>query len=500
MSNDAPADSVAPLKAARQLQKKGELTQAAAVLSSALADFPTDEKLLQALFSVRIAQNDWEAAVETAHALIASAPDNPDHHFSLGKACAWKGEAAAATAAYRAGLALRHDAPFERIISRVTDAFPPEVVPKRSTYEFSGGAHNLGSIVHETADSALITKISPVRATTTRELTFYAEDAAHPAHRSIAPRLMHAQEIDGIAYLTIERLAPLKTAPDFKEAVQLAHRIASLGGGTAFARHRNAKASPWQLRPTTVIHRFCEIHNQEQNEYLLNRARQIAALQDEPDAARELIGSVEQLVLENRLHLFLNPAEHYGLVHGDFVLSNMGRDPDSGELLAFDWSAFRHGPRFLNAIHYAAIEWVPYSDLRGEYLFNEEHGGLSNIEQIFALYAYILVQLNRKSDHTFALRMEQFLAPALHDMEERVESFKSSEFGALARKWCAAQDELELAEKLAASFKTLEVANRKLEREISTARNRLERIQRSTSWRITAPLRRIGSALNKLRR
>src|SRR5690625_1364152 len=98
MSNDAPADSVAPLKAARQLQKKGELTQAAAVLSSALADFPTDEKLLQALFSVRIAQNDWEAAVETAHALIASAPDNPDHHFSLGKACAWKGEAAAATA------------------------------------------------------------------------------------------------------------------------------------------------------------------------------------------------------------------------------------------------------------------------------------------------------------------------------------------------------------------------------------------------------------------
>lgn len=501
MSDDIRAAEKAKTRAlARSLQERGQLHEAVEALSHALQVFPEDEQFLEQLFSIHIAQNKWESAAQAARALIEAAPSEPEHHFRLGKAFAWQGSINQASEAYRTGLALVHSAPFEDVISRIVAEFPAEISPTRSTYKFAGGAHNLGSILHEAGDSAFITKISVTRATTERELTFYGESEAHLSDDPIAPRLVHSLVIDGIAYLTIERLAPLDAPPPFKDVVQLANKIATPTNLAAFSQHRNAKASAWLLRPTTVIHRFCEIHQKKQNEYLLDRARELAELQTEPDVAKDLVESVAALIVKNSLYQFLDPETHYGLVHGDFVPSNMGRHPESGELLAFDWSAFRHGPKFLNAVHFAAIAWAPYSEFRNEYLFHAQQGGLSTIEQIFALYAYILVQLNRKSDYTFAHRMRSFMSPALEDLQQLVDAYKCAEFASLARQWSAARDEVEGTRSLEAKVKTLEKQNQKLTRELSATRNQLDRLTRSTSWRVTAPLRGLGGLIKKLSR
>lgn len=157
-----------------------------------------------------------------------------------------------------------------------------------------------------------------------------------------------------------------------------------------------------------------------------------------------------------------------------------------------------------------------YTVLKDLYLFNETSGGLSTIEQIFFLDAYVLMVLltsMRKPLLTTGLAAN--IDPALTDMRKCVARLKDDGFSSALRSVADRVERLDnqLSEQTAQnrqrSHDLDELATRAAElnqeREslVSTNRcleRRLHQLEHSTTWRLTRPLRRIARVSKRVAR
>src|SRR5699024_2949538 len=105
-------------------------------------------------------------------------------------------------------------------------------------------------------------------------------------------------------------------------------------------------------------------------------------------AVNKVINRLESLIMDNYLYAFINPEQHYSLLHGDFIPQNIKMQKDSETPIVFDWATFTVGPRFIDIARYLTTTFTPYTKIKEDYLFNEHiDRKLSVIEQIFFLYA-----------------------------------------------------------------------------------------------------------------
>src|SRR5699024_7570441 len=83
---------------------------------------------------------------------------------------------------------------------------------------------------------------------------------------------------------------------------------------------------------------------------------------------------------------------------------------------------------FLDIVRFVTASSIPYEDVKAKYLFNDNTGNLSQIEQIFFLYAFILMHFVPSQNKSVNEKIDKWLRPALKDMEACVEQFKRDEF------------------------------------------------------------------------
>src|SRR5699024_655915 len=143
-----------------------------------------------------------------------------------------------------------------------------------------------------------------------------------------------------------------------------------------------------------------------------------------PQSVKEVIQRLEKQIIPNYLYAYINPDEHYSLLHGDFHPGNFKRSSKDGMLYIFDWATFTIGPHFLDIVRYVSKSLIACREVKDIYLDCEESSGrLSLIGRIFLLDALVLLYILRLKEKAVADYLASGIIPALEQLERLVQSF-----------------------------------------------------------------------------
>src|SRR5699024_7166677 len=389
--NAFPKDSNSLLSEAKRLLQLGKSNEAEAVLQEAVVHYTANEAMYQQLYDLYKKRNEWCTAKQMAEKLVEINPQKATFYFQLGRSYAFLKETDAAKEAYIAGLQKRHQLAFKDIIAQVTQDFPHAPETLASEYMYIKGKNNYGALFHTAEDKKYVTKIAKYNHNAKREVLFYKDVCAQfPLLQNMAPTFLNAKKMNRILYLTTECIEGEESIfSDLEDIIRMSYMIASIPSSQLlYTCGRPEYEFQDRNRPTFIIQFFTEIHQKATNELLFAELYKLVKEKKYPQSVKEVIQRLEKQIIPNYLYAYINPDEHYSLLHGDFHPGNFKRSSKDGMLYIFDWATFTIGPHFLDIVRYVSKSLFTFQDVKDIYLDCEESGGrLSLIERIFFLYA-----------------------------------------------------------------------------------------------------------------
>lgn len=448
---------------------------------------PQSERIVRELHNLYDSLGDWNSAKAVANTLVEMDPKQANYHFRLGRTYAYLNEFQKAKKVYKTGLKYKHEMSLEKLIEKIQKGFTDNPSEVSSEYIFINGRNNLGAFIHEYGDKRYFTKISRYTRGARREKTFYKKLCTEfPILNETVPLYVDSQVLDRVIYLTMEMIDDVQTTSEhINEVIETSQKIKSIKYNELIKTYPNPKyLFILRNRPISIVIFFTKIHERFYNERLFSSLYRFAKQHNHPKSVSQVIIRLESLIMRNHLYAFIEREEHYGLLHGDFIPQNIKIQKSNGMPQVFDWATFTVGPHFIDIARYLTTTFTPYSKVKEIYLFNDRTGGkLSLIEKIFFLYASILFYLLTSRRKSIETRLNEYILPALNDLEILVTEFKKNEFEE------ALQSLLEKKEEYKHNAQQLEKQALKLKREKVKVQNKFQDLINSKSWKITAPLR-----------
>ncbi|WP_077623717.1 tetratricopeptide repeat protein [Sediminibacillus massiliensis] len=480
---------------ARSLRIIGKTDAAEEILQKGLEQHPESQRILVEIHNLDDFTGNWTNAEEIAKLLVRRHPDNDDYYFRLGRTYSFLSEYEKAKKAYRKALELTHGLSFDELTGKIQKGISEEPSGMSSKYIFIDGKNNLGAFIHRYNNKRYFTKISKYHNPKTgagREETFYKEIVKEfPSLRGTVPEFVDAQIIDKISYLTIEMIETFPMEEDhYRQILLLSQKLTSVRFGDIASKHPKPEYV-FQFkkgRAISVVHFFTQIHEKYYNEKVFESLKLIARQHKYPDAVVQIIGRLEKAIMDNRLFKYLNPSEHYSLLHGDFAFQNILIDKKDGQPKVIDWTSYTTGPHFIDIARFLTSLLLPYSTIKTLFLEDDQLGkDLTLIEHIFFLYALVLFYFQKLGRKGIETELSIYLLPAIEDLEKLVLTWTLTEEGnQLQEEYKQYEDEIKQKD---LKIEQLQQKNQVLKEERKNLHRRLEDTLNSKSWKLTAPLR-----------
>lgn len=474
---------------AQTLRFSGYTERAKNILAEGLRVHPDSELLLQEQHNLCDFLGDWHMARKIAASLVKRFPEKADHHFRLGKTESFLLNYSKAKKSYRLGLQHKHQLPLEQLMDEIKRGFTGSPEKFHSKYIFIDGKNNLGAFIHRNADHSLFTKISIYTNHTNgagREAGFYQRLCKDfPVLKKLAPEYADMQIVDGISYLTMEKINALAVEPqNLEQIIETSQRISSVRyGKLAGAYPLPGYAFQFRKgRAISVVHFFTQIHKEEYNQKLFHAVGLIMKQHKYPNSIRQVMARLETAIMDQKLYQLMEPEKHFSLLHGDFAHQNVLIDQKNGNPFVIDWTSYTIGPHFVDLARFFSSSLLPYSDIKELYL-QKTGTSLSTIEHIFFLYALVLFYFQKLGRMGIETELSQFILPALEDLELLALTLKISKEDEDISMEIKELQETELR------VKQMEQKIALLEDERKHLHKRLHDMINSKSWKLTAPLR-----------
>ncbi len=474
---------------AKCLRIKGHTNKAEEILDKGRDLHPNSERILLELHNLYDSLGDWNSAELIARTLVDMNPKEANYYFRLGRSYAYLNNDKMAKDVYKQGLKHKHNLPFEDLISQIEKGFPDEGSDIFTDYVFINGKNNLGGFIHYLGNQKYFTKIARYTRGAKREEKFYKKlSSNYPVLKNVVPEFINSQVLDNTLYLTLEMIedGPEVSSEHTQNIIKTAEMVSSFKYKDIINKFPNPNfLFQMKKRPIYGMIFFTQIHKKHINEKLFSSLYHLVKENRYPNEVKNVIEHLESLVMNNHLYALIKPEIHYSLLHGDFIPQNIKLDRDNESPIVFDWATSLIGPHFMDIARYLSVTFLPYSEIKENYLFNNVNNKkLSLIEQIFFLYALIILYLLINSKKVgINDRLSKFIIPALEDMETLIAKFKIENFGS-AIQFLVNENEKDKDKinKMNSKIKNLVKTNRKLQESLKDLMN-------SKSWKITAPLR-----------
>lgn len=484
------------------LIKVGKINQAEKKLHEAKYSHSTSERILKELIKVYQYKNERKNANLTAKLLVSIHPNKSENHFILGKTYAALKKINDAEISYISGIEYRHDMNMNDLLKKLQHRITKDDVVINSEYNFISGRSNYGAIIHEFNNHKYFTKISKLSTLAKREEVFYSSISEEFFRlKEYTPQYIDAMNMDGISYLTVEYIDSEPTNSEhLKEVIDVSQKLSSIPYKKMVQQFPNPNYS-FQLKnkPNPITIFFTQIHKKEINEKLFSSFYKIMKENNYPKSIEKIIQHLELLIMDNCLYEFVDPNNHYSLLHGDFNRSNVRISKMDGEIKIIDWETFKIGPHFMDIVRYVTGLRIPFDDIKSIYL-NDDHrqGTLTLIEKIFFLYSLILLYILTIGSRRIESYIDEYLSPALLELENDVAQFKQEEFGSVLHLLSSKQDNYKN------KYKTVKRENEGLANQALLMKDKnkqletkLNELLNSKSWKLTAPLRKLMQWRNK---
>lgn len=476
---------------AKALKFTGYTRKAKQILLERLKGNQDSEHLLLELYRLYDSLNKWKEANIVAKQLVEINPKQANYYFFLGRTYAYLNSYEDGKQAYSIGLEYQHNMSLKKLFIEIRTPFSQDSENINSEYVFTSGRNNLGGIIHTLNTKSYFTKISKSTKGNRREELFYREvKKQFPKLKEIVPSYIDSQIIDNIIYLTSDLIDGNTINKNrLNDVLEASMVISSIKYKDIINLFPN-RDYPFDLknRPISIVRLFTKIHEEYYNEKIFSSFYNLLNENNYPSEVFKQVSRLENQIMGNYLYKFIQPNEHYSLLHGDFIQQNIKEKGDNKELQIFDWGTFAIGPHFIDIARYLTSEKLSYEEVKNVYLECENLGdNLTYIERIFFLYALILLYILTFKAKEIEENMERCVLPALEDLEILVNKFKKDNFNKIVHSL------VEKKEKVENQNKKLKKKNSTLKKEKDKINTQLNGLLNSKSWKITAPLRKFNS-------
>lgn len=480
----------------KRLLEAGETEAAKTILDGETTAAEENEEILQQLYSIYKKRHEWREAKKSAEKLVELNPQKANYYFLLGRAHAFLKEDISAKEAYIAGLQKRHEMSFAKLMNEVTKSFASSADEFSSDYMYIKGKNNFGALFHASGEKQYLTKIAKYNQNAKREEIFYKDVCTQfPQLQNIVPAFIHSKVMNRILYLTNEWVeGEVGDEQNSSEIIKLSQTISSVSYSSVMhAFGKPSYTSQYRNRPAFIIQFFTEIHLKETNEKLFAELYKLIEEKHYPKAVKEFIQRLEEQIMPHGLYVFIDPEYHYSLVHGDFHPGNFIRSSKNEKLYVVDWAFFTTGPHFLDIARYVSKALFPFREVSEIYFDDEQTGGkLSIIEKIFFLYALILLYILRLKEKIEKRHLDKCIVPALEELERQVQQFTEDnhEHSLLYFREQKNRRGQEI-KKLEDSLAHLQGQHKQLNQHARKLEKQNKQMKESTSWKMTAPFRKL---------
>ncbi len=476
---------------AQTLKKLNHLIKSEMILVEGNKLYPNNTGILKELIKLYQAKKEHSNANAMAKLLVKVDPTCAESYFVLGTTYASIKKKKKAKLNYLTGLEYKHDMQMKDIIKRIQSKFVNVNDNVSSEYNFVSGRSNYGSITHKFKKEKYFTKISNFSTLAKREELFYSQICGDfPYLKKYTPNFVDSLVLDNLSYLTIGYIeSKPSNIENLKAVLQISQKISSISYQEIVDKYPNPNYS-FQLKnkPNPMVIFFTQIHKKEINERLFDSLYKVMKENNYPKSLNKVINKLESLIMENYLYNFIDPQEHYSLLHGDFNSSNIRVSEEDQSIKVIDWETFKIGPHFLDIARYMSGVLLPYNDVKSIYLQDEKiNNNLSLIEKIFFLYSIILLYILTIGANNIEKNIDKYITPALSDLEMYVTQFKQNEYSVIV--------ESLLKENKKVNKKNQEINLLKIK--IKETQEILDSTLNSKSWKLTAPLRKLMQWRNK---
>lgn len=480
------------------LRRLGKTSKAEYILNKIIDKEPDNLEALMELYKLYDSQADWENAQVMINELIKLNSNNSNYYFNLGRTYAFLNNYDDAKQCYKKGLEIRHGSSLDKVISEIVNDFNKgEVEPFTSNYILTAGRNNLGAFTHVGKNAGKFTKISRFsHRDTKREKEFYEKISKFNLYiEEVVPKYINSRIKDNILYLTTELVEEAPVNQDsVKDVIDASLKIASIRYQDVIDEHPNPNYMfQMRNRPISIVIFFTKIHKKEYNEQLFKMLKVLMDENNYPKSVFQVIAQLESLIMDNSLYVFIEPEEHYSLLHGDYIPSNVKLDLNDNKIKVYDWATFTTGPHFVDIARYLSARLISYQEINEIYLSNKETGGkLSLIEKIFFHYALILLYILRLKEKEVESRLNDCIYPALNSLKKLVNELNVTDYTQAVSRIKGDEEALsKKVIKLEEETKKLKKQISKLKKDNKKMETRHRNIINSKSWRLTEPLRRI---------
>lgn len=472
---------------ARCLRRLGYINQAEKVLQKGQTLHPQSKRILKELYNLYSSRSDKEKAKSAAQSLVDLDPKNSSNYFRLGKVYASMLMKDEAKMNYITAIEYQHGMTIDELMEEIRKGFVKKDESVSSEYTFVSGRSNYGSFVHTYKGKKYFTKISGYTQLAKRERTFYKDLCEDfPVLKELVPTYIDSIVIDGILYLTLEML---ETAPveNVNDIIITSREITTIPYKEIVKKYPNLRYSfGLKNKPNPLTILFTKIHSKVHNEKLFSSLYKLTKQNKYPDSVKEIIQTIESMIMDNQLYYFIIPEKHYSLMHGDFNRSNVQLSKLDQHIKVLDWETFKIGPHFIDIARHLSGTLAPYSQVKEMYLDNEKmNGSLSLIEKIFFLYALILLYILTLREKQVGDNLDKYITPALQDMQELVSQFIKTDYFLNVNRLT------EKGKKDKSTIAHLKNVNSTLKKKINILERRHQKMLNSKSWKVTAPMRKL---------
>jgi len=407
------------------LRFEGDYHQALTILEEGMVRFPGSLPLYNELYFLFVDQNRWEDARSIAKKLIAIKPDEAKHYFKLGRCYNYLKKIDLAEQYFIKALEKKHNMALSDIILYVAKDIDPDLASIQSRYFFIGGKNNYGAIEHiqhgNKGSATYITKI--VSASKTKEIVFYDKICKqYPKLQSITPKIISIKEFNGTNFITMEKI--IGHRPDKNRAQDVLNSVLSKITSVRYSEELlNCFAPPlYRLalkkdRSQAVSLFFSSIHKESTNRRLFMLLDKKLSSANYSAASINILRHLEKIIMNFKLYEKIIPEKHYSFLHADLGPHNILLKNDLCPYV-LDWNSYTIGLSCFDAAYFLSRYKFSFEEIEKLYLNNINIGkDLDNIENIFFIYALIVIWFQRFNRKDFDRAHLKYLDPAMDRLE-----------------------------------------------------------------------------------
>jgi len=386
-----------------------------------------NEKALNQLILIYDYKSLWRKAYEVNKELLIIDSSNPNYHFSMGRVNSYLKYNEAAKKNYIEGLLSTHGMTYNKLIETMQKSCFPTIENINTHYVFLGGKNNLGAFIHNIDGFKYMTKISKHGNGSKKETTFYQEVVSQfPQIKEAIPQFINSFTINNINYLTIELVETSNQKSTIDDVIKASQILSSVSYEEISNSFPNSNYDlNLKSRANYITPFFTQIHKKEYNKNLFEKLKKFCNQKSYQDDIKEIISYLETLIMNNKLYLYIDPARHYSLLHGDFQPSNTIYDNKNKKTKIIDWPTYKIGPKFIDITRYFQASFTSLDDIHSSYL---DQNKLDLIEKIFFLYAFALFHFLALKKSNMYLTISNFILPALDEMRKYIKVFTGEEY------------------------------------------------------------------------